>query len=56
MQRATSIDEDSVELDILDDGVDYERIPPQLWYNVWVVAAVEGDEDIRPLKVLGVGR
>jgi hypothetical protein len=55
MQRATSIDEDSVELDILDDGVDYERIPPQLWYKVRVVTAVEGDGDLGPLKVLGGG-
>jgi hypothetical protein len=27
-QGATSIDEDSVELDVLDDGANYERIPP----------------------------
>jgi hypothetical protein len=27
-QGATSIDEDSVELDVLDNGANYERIPP----------------------------
>jgi hypothetical protein len=46
------MDEDSIEFDILDDVADYERIPPQLWYKVQVIAAVEGDGDLRPLKVL----
>jgi hypothetical protein len=44
-----------VELYILDDGVDYERIAPQLQYKVQVVAAIEGDGDLRPLKVLEGG-
>jgi hypothetical protein len=44
--RAAPIDEDSVELDILDDGADYERIPPQLWHKIRVVATVEGNEDL----------
>jgi hypothetical protein len=34
---ATSIDEDSVELNVLDGGTDYERIPSWLWHNVWVL-------------------
>jgi hypothetical protein len=55
IQGATSIDEDSVELDIIDDGASYERILPQLWYKVWVVAVVEGDGDLRPFKLLGGG-
>jgi hypothetical protein len=56
VQRATSINKDSVELDILDDGADYERISPWLWYKVRLIAAVEGDGDLRLLKVLGGGR
>jgi hypothetical protein len=54
VQGATSVDEDSVELDILNDGANYERIPPRLWHKVRVVTAVEGDGDLRPFKVLGV--
>jgi hypothetical protein len=46
VQGAASIDEDSVELDILDDGTDYKRIPSQLWHKVWVVNAVEGNGDL----------
>jgi hypothetical protein len=34
---ATSIDEDSVELNVLDGGTDYERIPSWLWHNVRVL-------------------
>jgi hypothetical protein len=45
VQGATSIDKDSVELYILDDGANDERIPPQLWHKVQVVA---GDRDLRP--------
>jgi hypothetical protein len=37
---ATSIDKDSVELDILDDGANYERILPWLWHKVWVALKV----------------
>jgi hypothetical protein len=47
VQGAISIDEDSVKLDILDDGANYERIPPRLWYKVWVVTAVKGDGHLR---------
>jgi hypothetical protein len=49
VQGAASIDKDSIELDILDDGADDERIPPQLCYNVWVAAVVEGDGNLVPL-------
>jgi hypothetical protein len=55
VQGVASIDEDSIKLDILDDGADYERIPPWLLYKVWVVAAVKGDGDLRPFKVLRGG-
>jgi hypothetical protein len=34
VQGAASIDEDSVELDTLDNGTNYERIPPRLWHKV----------------------
>jgi hypothetical protein len=54
VQGATSINEDSVELYILDDGANYERISPRLWYKVRVVIAVEGDGDLGPFKVLRV--
>jgi hypothetical protein len=54
-QGTASIDEDSVELDILDDGADFERIPPWLQYKVWVVTVVKGDGDLGPLKVLRGG-
>jgi hypothetical protein len=54
VQGASSIDEDKVELDILDNGANYERILPRLWCKVWVVAAVEGDGDLGPFKVLKV--
>jgi hypothetical protein len=36
-------------------GADNERIPPWLWNKFWVVTAIEGDGDLRPLKVLGGG-
>jgi hypothetical protein len=49
VQGATSIDEDMVELDILDDGANYERMPPRLWHKVRVVATVKGDGDLGPL-------
>jgi hypothetical protein len=52
---AVSINEDSVELDILDDGIDYEKIPPRLQHKVRVVTVVKGDGDLRPLKVLNGG-
>jgi hypothetical protein len=44
-----------VELNILDDGTNYERILPRLRHKVWVVAAIECDGDLGPLKVLGGG-
>jgi hypothetical protein len=34
VQGAAYIDEDSVELDILDNGANYERIHPRLWHKV----------------------
>jgi hypothetical protein len=34
VQGATSIDEDSVELYVLDDGANYKRIPPWVWHKV----------------------
>jgi hypothetical protein len=48
VQGATSINEDSVELNDLDDGADYKRVPPWLWHKVRVVAVVEGNGDLRP--------
>jgi hypothetical protein len=49
VQGAASIDEDSIELDVLDDGANYKTIPP------WVIVVVEGDGDLGPLKVHGGG-
>jgi hypothetical protein len=43
---------DSIELDILDNGVNYERIPPWLWHKVGVVTVVKGNGDLEPFKVL----
>jgi hypothetical protein len=54
VQGAASIDKDSVELDILDDGANDKRIPPRLWYEVQVVTTVKDDGDLGPLKVLRV--
>jgi hypothetical protein len=50
------IDVDSVELDILDNGVDNQRVPTQLWDEVRVLTIVEGDGDLRPLQLLRGGR
>jgi hypothetical protein len=55
VRRAASIDEDSVELAIFDNGADYEWILPWLWNKVRVDNAVEGDGDLGPLKVLRGG-
>jgi hypothetical protein len=55
VQGATSIDEVSIDLDILNDGANNQRIPPWLWYKVRVVTAVEGDGDLGPFKILGGG-
>jgi hypothetical protein len=43
------MDEDSVELDVLDDGADNQWVPTQLWDEVRVVASAEGDGNLRPL-------
>jgi hypothetical protein len=51
VQGATSIDEDSIELDILHNGAGNERVPTWLWDKVRVVAVVEGDGDLGPLQV-----
>jgi hypothetical protein len=55
VEGATSIHEHSVELNVLYDGADYQGIPPQLGYKVWVVIAVEGNGDLGPSKVYGGG-
>jgi hypothetical protein len=49
VEGSATIDKDSVELDILDDGSNNERVSPRLWNKVRVVAVVEGDLDLRPL-------
>jgi hypothetical protein len=49
VQGAVSMDKDSVELDILDDGDNNKRLPTQLWDKVRVVIVVKGDGDLRPL-------
>jgi hypothetical protein len=41
VQGAVFIDKDSIELDILDNGANNERVPPRHWYKVWVVTMVE---------------
>jgi hypothetical protein len=56
IQGAASINKDSVELDILYDGADYERVPPWLQHKVQVVAVVKSNGDLRPSKVLQSGR
>jgi hypothetical protein len=54
---ATSIDKDTIEPDILDDGADDERIPHRLCSKIRVVTTIEGDGDLVPLKVFrGGGR
>jgi hypothetical protein len=49
VQGAATIDKDSAELDIIDNGADNERVPTQLWYKALLVTAVKGDGDLRPL-------
>jgi hypothetical protein len=56
VERTACIHQYSIELDGFYDGADYSRILPRLWYNVWVVTAVEGDWDFGPSKVLRGGR
>jgi hypothetical protein len=55
VQGGTSIGEDLVELDTLDNGANYARTLPRLWHKVQVVTVVEGDGDLIPLKVHGGG-
>jgi hypothetical protein len=54
IQGSTDIDEDSVELDILDNGANYEKIPPWRWQKVGVAlwSKVIGTSD--HLRYLGV--
>jgi hypothetical protein len=54
VQWAAPIDKDSVELDILDDGANYERIPPQLWDKVRVVTAIKMMGTSDHLRYFGV--
>jgi hypothetical protein len=55
VEGAASVHEHSIELNVHYDGVDYQGILAQLWYKVWVVAAVKANEDLGPSKVLGDG-
>jgi hypothetical protein len=41
-----------VELDIIDDRANNERVLPQLCHEIQVVTTVEGDGDLKPFKVL----
>jgi hypothetical protein len=43
------LDEDSVELDVLDDGANNQRIPTQFRDEVRAVASVKGHRDFKPL-------
>jgi hypothetical protein len=54
--RTPPINEDSVELDVLDDGADNQSVPTWLQDEVWVITLVEGNRDLRRLRVLGGGR
>jgi hypothetical protein len=57
VQGAASINKDSVELDILDDGANSERVLTWLLDKILIVTMVESDGDLRPLQVLeGGGR
>jgi hypothetical protein len=49
IERTPPMDEDSVELDVLDDGADNQWVPTQLWDEVRVVASAEGDGNLIPL-------
>jgi hypothetical protein len=55
VEGAASIHEHSVELNVLNNGVDYQGIPPRLGYKVQVVTVVEGNGDLGPSKVLRGG-
>jgi hypothetical protein len=52
VQGAASVDEDSIEIDILDDVADNNRIPPRLWHDVRVLTVVEGNGFLWAFKVL----
>jgi hypothetical protein len=52
VEGVASIDKYSVELNVLNDAVDYQGIPPWLWYKIQVVAMVKSNGDLRPPKVL----
>jgi hypothetical protein len=54
--KLSPIDEDSVELGVLDDGADNQRVPTRIWDEIRVVTSIEGDGDLRPLQVLRGGR
>jgi hypothetical protein len=55
IQGTASINKDSIELEILDDGANNERLSTRLWDKVRVVTVVEDDGDLGPLQVLGGG-
>jgi hypothetical protein len=55
VQAAAFINNDPVEIDILDDEDNNERVLTRLWDKFWVVTTVEGDADLRPLQVLRGG-
>jgi hypothetical protein len=56
VEGAAFINQYSIELDVFYNGADYQRIPPWLWYKVWVVTVVDGNGDLRQSKVLRGGR
>jgi hypothetical protein len=49
VQGASPLVEDSVELDVLDDGANNQRIPTQFQDEVRAVALVKGHRDLKPL-------
>jgi hypothetical protein len=50
-----SIYQHSIELDVLYNGANNQRVPPRHWNKVWVVTAIEDDGYLKPSKVLGCG-
>jgi hypothetical protein len=44
-----------VELEIIDDVANNERMPPRLWHKVRVVIVIEGNGDLRLFKLLRGG-
>jgi hypothetical protein len=55
VEGAATIHEHLVEINVLYDWVDYQGIPPRLWYKVRVVTATEGNADLGPSTVLRGG-